>query len=613
AKAVLQLTGPSNDLLLTAATPGAAMNGVTVNMVDAGAIGDNATASYNPATKTLTLGVDGSGATSTDALISAINTDGTFTAAREATTEPNTSGGFILPANIHPAVGNTYNTGADPNTLQVHIKSGVSTANDVVDAINATGLFTASLDIGESGNTGKGTVVDSYTDPQVGGVLAGGTGTNFDQDSGIQIVNGGKTYTLSFSGAKTIQDVLNTINGSGASVRAQINSAGNGIDIQSRLSGSDFSVGENGGVTATQLGIRSFNVNTPLSDLNYGQGVTPLSSGPDFTITRKDGVSFGISVAGATTIGDVLNLINNNATNTGGGVPVVAKLNAFGNGIELADDDPTAPGSLSITANAPSPVANQLGLLPASATSSAPPTSGISATAAVNSSGANNDLVFTAVQSGEAFNGVRVKFIDSGAGAGNESVSYNAGTKTLTFDMDTATATANQVISVLNGNPGVSSLFSASLAPTDGGSPNNGTGLVDLSATGTLAGGAPEMINGGDTNPQEVTGVFTALERLKAALQNNDVPGINRASALLDTAETNTNYARAELGAHEQTLTTVLGSLQTQATELKSAHSQEVDVDLPSAISGFLGKQAAYQAALQASGMISKLSLLNYL
>ncbi len=65
--------------------------------------------------------------------------------------------------------------------------------------------------------------------------------------------------------------------------------------------------------------------------------------------------------------------------------------------------------------------------------------------------------------------------------------------------------------------------------------------------------------------------------------------------------------------AHEQTLTTVLGSLQTQATELKSAHSQEVDVDLPSAISGFLGKQAAYQAALQASGMISKLSLLNYL
>ena len=78
------------------------------------------------------------------------------------------------------------------------------------------------------------------------------------------------------------------------------------------------------------------------------------------------------------------------------------------------------------------------------------------------------------------------------------------------------------------------------------------------------------MINGGDTNPQEVTGVFTALERLKTALQNNDVTAINRAASLLDTAETNTNYARAELGAHEQTLTTVLGSLQTQATELKS-------------------------------------------
>lgn len=612
AKAVLKLAGPNNDLLLTANAAGAALNGVTINIVNAGAIGDAATAVYNAGAKTLTLGIDGTGATSTGALIAAINADGTFTAARDATAEPNAAGGFISPADIRPAFSNTYNTGGDANTLFVHVQSGASTANDVSAAINATGLFTARLNIGESGNDGTGTVLDSVTDPQAVGVLAGGTGVDFDQTSGIQIVNGGKTYTINFSGAQTIEDVLNTINGSGAQVRAQINQSGAGIDLQSRLSGSDFAVGENGGASATQLGIRSFNVNTALADLNYGAGVTPLSPGPDFTITRKDGVQFSISVAGAKTVGDVLNLINNDATNLGGGVPVVAQLNAFGNGIELSDNDPASPGSLSLSANVPSAAAQQLGLLPANAATSASPTPAASANVTLSSAGSNNDLVFTAVSAGPAMNGVQVKFIDSGAGAGAESVNYNAGTKTLTFDMDTPTATANRVISVLNANPAVSALFAASLAPADG-SPNSGAGLVNLTATGTLIKGAPEMIIGRDTNPQEVAGVFTALERLKTSLQNNDVNGINRAAGLLDSAQTSANYVRAELGAREQSLTAVLDSLQNQQTELKSAHSQEVDVDLPSAISGFLGKQAAFQAALQASGMVSKMTLLDYL
>ncbi|HEV7223229.1 MAG TPA: flagellar hook-associated protein FlgL [Pirellulales bacterium] len=611
AKAVLKLTGPNNDLLLTANAAGTALNGVTVNIVNGGAIGNTATAAYNAGTKTLTLGIDGTGATSTNALITAINADGTFSAARDATAEPNVAGGFIAPADIRPNVGNTYNTGGAANTLFVHVQSGATTANNVISAINATGLFTATLNIGETGNNGTGLILDSATNPAASGVLAGGSGVAFDQTSGIQIVNGGKTYTIDFSTAKTVEDVLNTINGAGADVRATINQAGNGIDIQSRLSGSDFSIGENGGATATQLGVRSLDLNTPLSSLNYGQGVTPLATGPDFTITRKDGVSFGISLAGARTVGDVLNLINNNATNLGGGVPVVATMNAYGNGIQISDNDPAA-GALSIAANAPSNVAQGLGLVPVGATSSPLATPAVSANGAVNSAGPNNDLIFTARQAGPAMNGVQVKFVDTGLGAGNETVNYNAGTKTLTFDMDTPTATANRVIAVLNANLGVSAQFAASLAPTDG-SPNNGTGLVNLAATGTLSGGAPEMINGRDTNPQEVAGVFTALERLQAALQNNDVPGINRAASLLGGAEQNTNFARAALGAHEQSLTAIQGSLQNQQIELKSAHSQEVDVDLPTAISSFLGKQAAFQASLQASGLISKLTLLDYL
>ena len=43
--------------------------------------------------------------------------------------------------------------------------------------------------------------------------------------------------------------------------------------MRSRLSGADFTIGENGGTTATQLGIRSYNGSTELSAFNRGVGV----------------------------------------------------------------------------------------------------------------------------------------------------------------------------------------------------------------------------------------------------------------------------------------------------------------------------------------------------
>ncbi|HEX5444183.1 MAG TPA: flagellin, partial [Pirellulales bacterium] len=617
AKASLRLNGPNNDLILTASAPGSAMNNVTVNVVNGGAIGNTASASYNAGAKTLTLTVDGTGATSTDALVNAINADGTFTAARDTSAEPNLAGGFIAPVDIRNNVGNTYLTGGDANTLQVHIQSGQSTANDVIRAINTQGTFTASLDPSEFGNDGSGLVTDAVTDPAATGTLAGGSGVALDQTSGIQIVNGGKTYNISFTGANTVEDLLNDINGAGASVFAQINQTGNGINIQSRLSGSDFSIGENGGQTATQLGVRTYNVDTPLADLNYGKGVrhAPLLSptggdGGDFTITRKDGVQFTVDISSAKTVGDVVNLINTNATNLASGIPVKAQLDTVGNGIELVDDDPgTTP--LAVTTTNASLAAQDLGLLAVGATTSAAPTTGVLASATVAGAGANNDLVFTAKNSSTAYNGVKVQF-NPGAAPGAEAVAYNAGAKTLTFDVGPAT-TANQVIAVLAADPVAGPLFSAALAPTDGGATNTGAGIVDPAATGTLAGGTADTLSGADTNPQEVGGVFNALLRLQTALQNNDMAGIERATSLLEGSQQNLSLTRAELGANEQAVTSLQSTVQTAQTQLKGSLSNATDVDMAQAISDFVAQQTAYQAALQTTGLISKLSLLDYL
>jgi len=270
---------------------------VSVNIVDGGNLGNVATAEYNASSKTLTLTVDGTGQTTVDTLTAAINSSTPFTATRDTSAElNNTAGGIVPPTAIGTNVANTVNSGSDGKSLLIQVLPGVTTANQIIAAVNAEGTFTASVDKSELHNDGSGVVVDSITDPQAKGTTTAGAGTAFDQNSGLQINNGGKTYNITFAGDQTVQDLLNTLNGSGAGVLAQINATGTGIDVVSRLSGGDFSIGEKGGQTATQLGLRSLSAGTALSQLNYGVGVHTATSGDDFTIQRKDGTSFQVTL-----------------------------------------------------------------------------------------------------------------------------------------------------------------------------------------------------------------------------------------------------------------------------------------------------------------------------
>ena len=173
--------------------------------------------------------------------------------------------------------------------MTVHISTSAtsaSTAGQIVAAINKVpGLpFTASLDPADQNGGGQPpiTALPATT------TTAGGSGTTLDP-AGLQITSAGKTYTIDLSGDKTVQDLLNSINDSGAGLDAEINSAKTGIDVTSRVSGADFSIGENGGTTATQLGLRTFTAATRLTQLNHGAGVgvnTATPGGTDFTISE---------------------------------------------------------------------------------------------------------------------------------------------------------------------------------------------------------------------------------------------------------------------------------------------------------------------------------------
>ena len=215
ARAVVATQGENNDFILTANRNGADLNGVTVHFVDDTTVSyGNETVTYDGVAGRIEIAID-AGLTQTQHVVAAVN------AAFEADTIPFEAQLDSLDQGMYPGSGLVFET-----------------------------------PVGEAAAT-----------------TAYGSGIDFDRDSGLQIENGGQTHTVRFDTAETVEDLLNALNGSGAGVTAAINDAQDGIDVRSRLSGADFGIGENGGTTASELGLRTFSAETRLDDMNHGFGV----------------------------------------------------------------------------------------------------------------------------------------------------------------------------------------------------------------------------------------------------------------------------------------------------------------------------------------------------
>jgi flagellar hook-associated protein 3 FlgL len=196
----------------------------------------------------------------------------------------------------------------------------------------------------------------------------------------IRLANGDQVRELDLSSAQTIGDIKSLVEGLNIGIRVEINENQDRINFINELSGKHMSISEvGGGTTATQLGVRSFAGATKLSDFNHGLGVQILSGNIDpesglpdpaldldFRVTLKDGRTFDVDLAGATTVQDVLDAINAAAGAEGIDVPAEfnAHLAADGNGIALTDStagDPDA--TTSVTALNGSHAASDLGIL----------------------------------------------------------------------------------------------------------------------------------------------------------------------------------------------------------------------------------------------------------
>ena len=202
--------------------------------------------------------------------------------------------------------------------------------------------------------------------------LFGGAG--IPNGSTFVIEQDGQDYTISTSGLTTVEDLINTIEASGARVRASLDASGKYFTIQSVESGTTLSIGEAGGTLATQLGVRTFDLGTPVSRLNFGQGIFTGNGSQDLKIQRTNGTTLSVDLSGVQSVGDVILRINSHVDNFTAGLRIIASLNPNGNGLVLTA--PTGAQQIRIENAGGSQAAWGLGLVPTSQTSASGATVG---------------------------------------------------------------------------------------------------------------------------------------------------------------------------------------------------------------------------------------------
>ncbi|HEX5470629.1 MAG TPA: hypothetical protein VFW73_02025, partial [Lacipirellulaceae bacterium] len=507
---------------------------------------------------------------------------------------------------------------SDPSnkTLTVKLQAGVSTAAQVAAAITAEGHFTAVVDYHDATSSNQ-TSTNPVEVPLTSQPTSGGSGEALDSTSGLVLTNAGKTVTLDTSSAHTVEDLMNLINGAGVGLSATINATQDGINVQSLVSGADFTIGENGGTTATQLGVRTYTATTPLSDLNRGVGVLTEDEELDTSkldslrIVARDGTTLDVNLAGATTLQNVVDRINSAAGNNTGTTSILAQLSANHSSIDLVDSSTAATGKLTVMAPSGNQAAQYLGFVGPDATQHSSTASDV----------AGNDLL-----SGS-------KVFDN-----DLEVVASDGTQ-LWIDL-TGAKTVQDVIDRINSNADNGGKITARLA-----SVGNGIQLIDNAAgSGTLSvhaaegsqaaeqlgfvaagrsqsdplsvqddGNGHQTLTSTDNNTLETDSVFNTLLRLKTALQQNDTDEIGRSLTRLDTDISRVTFARSEVGLRLQSLDTIGTKLQDDTIQTKSTLSNETDVDLVQAISDMTARQYAFQASLQTAATVLKLSLLDFI
>ncbi len=228
----------------------------------------------------------------------------------------------------------TANTG---HSIKIDDVGEGQTALDLGIGISASGLIVTGGDV-------DARLTELTELASLGSV--GSLGGAMDLSTGFQLTQGTHTESLDLSSVTTVQDLINQVEKMNMGLRVEINDAGTGLDLISEVSGVEFSIGENGGTTAADLGLRTFSQATELDAFNQGFGVHVSDGEDDFAFELHDGTVFNVNIDGAATVGQVIDRVRDAAINAGLTVGQVGDVGTdfnlgfvtVGNGMQFEDN-----------------------------------------------------------------------------------------------------------------------------------------------------------------------------------------------------------------------------------------------------------------------------------
>lgn len=411
------------------------------------------------------------------------------------------------------------------------------------------------------------------------------------------------TFTVDISEAETLADVVARFNDESAAAGAGLTMDINPVDGTtlriSSVTGKGITVDEvAGGMTASDLGLRGStpaglaptrlvggNLNrrltatTPLSEWQAG-GVA-LTHGVRITNGSQNAV---VSFAGAATVQDVLNRLNNS------GAGIRASINDAGDGIvvenllagtplvigENGGNDADLLGIRTLDAGVPlSRLNGYRGIHPIAGQNDLRITDGGGVTFEVNLNGCTTvGEVVTAIQSAATAAGANVTVGVSTGGAG---------------------------LRLTSAGGGLVAVERVGLSPV----------AAELGLEGT--GSVPNVLEGENIGQFYQTGVFSALYRLRDALMADDSSEITEAGGQINALQTHVAAEAGRVGAKARSMRDRVQQTEDAVTATTVLLSELQDVDFTEAVTRFQQAQTALQASLLASSQSLNMSLLDFL
>jgi flagellar hook-associated protein 2 len=402
---------------------------------------------------------------------------------------------------INSALGLDVQAAVTNQGLVLTDSSGGTGSLSVQDINGGTTAQSLGIATSVDSNTLTGTNINYISTSTALSQLNDGNGvstTTAGQNDFTITARDGTAINVSLNGAATVGDVINAINtAGGAKLKASISASGTGITLTDTSGGTGALTvtADNGSQAAADLGLTTAATGSTLTGapliagldsvlISSLRGGTGLNLGT-ISITDRNGVTGTVNFAGATSVSDIINDINNNV----GGAKVTASLNASGTGIQLTDTS-GGTGNLVVTDDS-STTAAELGI------------AGTFAASTVQGTNLQHQYVSDSTLLSQ-YNG------GQGVALGQFQITNSKGTS-ATVDLTTGTYnTIGDVIQAINAkNIGVTASINANgngilLTDTAGGPQKlkvtdlGGVTAQDLNIAGTASGtGASDYIDGG--------------------------------------------------------------------------------------------------------------------